>query len=404
MAHQLAALVVDDDELVRETIAHQLRSAGAAVIEAAEDGTRARAALGRGTPFDLIICDLMLPEIDGIEFLREAAQTLPSAALVLISAADERILRSVAVLARERGMRVLGALRKPVRQLIERLDLVVPAEPPMNYLGPADVLRGMESGGIGAQVQPKLRAADHTLHSAELLMRWTDRARGPVAPRDLLLAAEKAGMTHTLTEYMLELALRCSAAWKRGGHSIPIAVNLTGAALRRLDLPDRVSRLLGDANVEPAMLTIEVSEASLGNDPALLDVLSRLSIRGVRVTLDHYGTGYGSLVRLQRLPITEVKIDRSFVRCLGSGKVAETIIEYSIKMARALELETVAVGVENETQAEALKAMGCDVLQGLYVSPPLPPEELPGWRWARPQAAVTPPSAEPAVCTPAAVA
>jgi len=392
----LAVLVVDDDEVVRIAVSRQLKSIGAGQVETAHDGPSARRELGRGTAFDLIICDLMLPGIDGVEFLREVARIQPRAALVLISGLDDRIVRSVAVLSRERGLRVLGALRKPVRpealqQLIDGLTTAPGGEPRKLYgLGMSDVLRGLGGHSIGARVQPKRRTADGQLHGAELLLHWEDQRLGTVATLDLLRIAEKFGMTHTLAEYTLEMALRIVAQWVRAGLQVPVSVNLSAAALRRLDLPDRIAGLIKAAGVSPALLTVEISENTLSDEPELLDVLTRLRMRDVRVALDNFGSGYGSLLRLQRLPVNEVKLDRTFVRGLGSGTVGTTIVEYSIKMAKALGLETVAVGVETAEQAQLLTTLGCDALQGYHIAPPMAPEELPAWGGGRPLAAAEP--------------
>lgn len=379
-----AVLVVDDDELIRTTLSRQLQELGITVVRTAEDGQTARRALDREA-YDIIISDLMLPGMDGVEFLREVARAQPHAALILISALDERIVRSVALLSRERGLKVLGAIRKPIRQetLRQLLESRIPApvvESPLNSKPRGeDVLRGLESQDISLRVQPMLRASDQTLHCAECLLQWGSARMGAIAPQELIRVAEKTGLTHTLAEYSLDLALRHSAAWARAGVTVPVSVNLSAAALRRLDLPDRIDRLVRLSGLAPSQLTIEISERSLSDEPELLDVLTRLRMREVRVALDNYISGYSSLLRLQRLPINEVKIDRSFIRCLGNGVVATTIVEYSIKMAKALGLETIAVGVESAQQAEQLQQLGCDVLQGNFIAPPMAADELVAW-------------------------
>ncbi|HSW15224.1 MAG TPA: EAL domain-containing response regulator [Solimonas sp.] len=386
------ALVIDDDELVRSAVSRQLASLGVASVETAADGASARQALQSGRRYDLIVLDLLLPGADAVELLRDSARLHPGTALILISSMDERVLRTVAVLSSERGLRVLGALRKPLRMgaleelLQKRRPNPATATPGRTVVLPtaADLTLALQRRNISAQVQPKVMAADGRLHSVELLARWQDPRLGAVAPLTLVRLAEHSGQVAAFTEYMLGIALRSCAQWWQAGRQVPVSLNLSSGGLNRLDLPDLIQRQLRACELQPSMLIVEIGESSLLDDPLILDVLARLRLMGVRVSLDNFGASHGSLVRLQRLPITEVKIARSFIRCLPDSGTASTIVEFSVKMARALGLETVAVGVETEAQAQLLAGLGCEVLQGSHIAGPMDIDTLDQWSQQRP--------------------
>lgn len=401
MADIAAALVIDDDELVCSAVSRQLATLGVAAVETASDGASARRALASGRRLDLIVLDLLMPGADAVELLRDTARLHPGTSLILISSMDERILRTVAILSSERGLRVLGALRKPLR--MESLETLMqklrPAPAPRARVAlptADDLTLALERREIGGQVQPKIGCRDGRVHSAEMLARWHSPRLGAIDPPALVRLAEHSGQAAALTDHMLGVALRSCADWWRAGLQLPVSVNLSAEALRRIELPDLIQRLLRSLDLQPSMLIVEIGESTLLDDPLALDVLARLRMHDIRVSLDNFGAGHGSLVRLQRLPITEVKIARSFIRCLPGSGTATTIIEFSIKLAQALGLETVAVGVENEAQAEQLRELGCDVLQGSHIAAPMAPAALPDWVRARQAAAPAAPALEAA--------
>lgn len=388
MADLPSALVIDDDEVVCTAIARQLGKLGIPRVDTASSGVTARRALAGEQRYALFVIDLLLPGTDAVELLRDTASLHPGSALILISSLDERILRTVAVLSSERGLRVLGALRKPLRldaleALLQKLE---PSPSPAALLPlptSADLATALQRGEVSALVQPKLRSADGSLHSVELLARWSLPGLGAVEPRVLARLAETSGQAEAFTAYMLGIALRNCADWWETDLQVPVSVNLGSGALRCLTLPDTAHRLLRSAGLQPSMLIVEIAEGGLLDDPLTLDVLARLRMQGIRISLDNFGAGHGSLVRLQRLPVTEVKIARSFVRCLPESGTAAAVVEHSIRLARALELETVAVGVETAAQSQLLLQCGCEVMQGSYYAAPMPAAALAEWLQAR---------------------
>jgi EAL domain-containing protein (putative c-di-GMP-specific phosphodiesterase class I) len=198
--------------------------------------------------------------------------------------------------------------------------------------------------------------------------------------------AEKTGLVQPLTRWVLASALKQSAAWHRSGHPIPVSVNISMRDLVDPKFPELVSRLLHDAGVEPSWVRIEITESVIMSKPEqAINTLSQLRRLGVRLAVDDFGTGYSSLAYLDRLPIQEIKIDKSFVSAMA-GEVSRTsIVRASIDLGHSLRLESVAEGVEDARTWDVLAALACDMAQGYFISPPLLAEEVLPWlaRWEK---------------------
>lgn len=375
MTADLTALLVDDDEFVLNTVAHLLRQLGVMRVQTATDGGGALRAVAPPGRFDLIVCDLMLPGVDGVEFLRTLAARQTGAALVLISALDESVLRSVALLSRERGLRVLGALRKPVRpealaELLAPLRQAAPvaaAEQRDATPGPDDaaLLRAIERGDLGWHAQPRVGLVDRELRGLALRLQWARGVAPPLEQAQVFALARRHRLTAALVEHLLASVVRAAAdCWQQGVH-VPLVAGMPGAALRRLDLPDLLERQLRSAGAMPERFGLGLPESELPDDSTALDVLSRLRMRGMGVCIDEFGgrTGYA---RLQRLPVTAVRVD---ARLLHRGERARKLLEHAIANATALGFCCVADGVESDEQAETLLELGCESMVGPLAGP-----------------------------------
>lgn len=390
-----SVLVIEDDDFVRQTLVAQLRQMGITRVDEASDGAAARRALEGTSLYQFILADVMLPNADVVQLLRTTSAQQRGAGLILMSALGAAVLRSVAVLCRERGQRVLGAIRKPVRAET-LIDLIKPpavseALPATSYRAATidDLHRALELRAIGTLVQPKVSAADGSLHGVEFLAHWEDKNLGKVPSGRLVRLADDAGLGAALLRYMVSAALRRCVDWKAAGLFVPVSVNLGHRVLQDLETPDVLDRMLRTHELQPEMLTLEVAEHPILDHADALDVLSRLRMRGMHVALDNFGTGQASALRMQRLPVSELKIDPGFVRCLPGSSVATAVVEYGVRLARSLSITTTAVGVENEAQAGALRALGCDRLQGYWISRPIPPDDLQAWSQSRKPVAAT---------------
>jgi EAL domain-containing protein (putative c-di-GMP-specific phosphodiesterase class I) len=214
----------------------------------------------------------------------------------------------------------------------------------------------------------------------EALIRWHHPDRGMVLPVDFIELVERTVLVRPLTLYVLNEALWQRHALAREGYDLPLAVNLSARNLLDTDLPEQVATLLDRWATPPELLILELTESSLMTDSARsVSVLSRLSSLGVKVSIDDFGTGYSSLSHLRRLPINEIKVDRSFVTNMLRDPNDAMIVRATVDLGRNLGLEVVAEGVEDEPTWLALRRMGCNMVQGFYVSRPLPGREVLPW-------------------------
>jgi diguanylate cyclase (GGDEF)-like protein len=230
--------------------------------------------------------------------------------------------------------------------------------------------------------QPKvnLSGLDLSVTGAEALVRWQHPTRGLLPPAEFIPQAEHTGLMRPLTLWVLESALRQSEAWRARGLDIDISVNLSAASLADAALPDDVAALLTRFDVPAERLTLEITESMAMSDPSRAGVLlGRLHDLGVGLAIDDFGTGHSSLSYLSRLPVRELKIDRSFVMKIEDGDTDAVIVRSTIDLGHNLGLRVVAEGVENDTVLRWLSARGCDAIQGYGISPPLPAGEFAGW-------------------------
>jgi EAL domain-containing protein (putative c-di-GMP-specific phosphodiesterase class I) len=229
-------------------------------------------------------------------------------------------------------------------------------------------------------VQPQARSGSGQVLGVEALARWSHPELGDVSPEEFIPIAERTGLIAPLTSQVLDASLAACAEWRDAGHDLGIAVNLSTRSLHDADLVEEVARLLRRHQVPAQRLTLEVTESSVMADPArAVALLHRLRDLGVRLSVDDFGTGYSSLSYLKRLPVHEVKIDRSFVTGLREGGEDVAIVRAIIDLGRHLGLEVVAEGVEDEETSRLLTTLGCDIVQGWHIARPMPTGELVPW-------------------------
>jgi EAL domain-containing protein (putative c-di-GMP-specific phosphodiesterase class I) len=398
----MSILVIDDDPFVLKLIARQLQTLGETDIvtcERAADGL-ARLQEGEGA-VGLILLDLQMPDMDGIEMVRQLTRIGYAGGLVLISGEDQRILQTAALLARAHRLQVLDALAKPVatdalRRLVEQYR-AGPAAPqraprPAGRRYTADELgAGIAAGQLVCHFQPQVALADGALRGAESLVRWQHPTDGLVFPDQFIALAEEAGLIDALTDSVLALSLRAARAWREAGLALRISVNVSMDNLVSLDFPEKVAAALEAAGLAASQLVLEVTESRLAHDlVASLDILTRLRLRRIGLSIDDFGTGHSSFAQLRDIPFTELKIDRGFVNGAWHDATRRSIFEASLRMAKDLGLGTVAEGAEDLDDWRFLQASGCDEVQGYFVARPMPGAELVGWaaRWAERSAAL----------------
>jgi diguanylate cyclase (GGDEF)-like protein len=245
----------------------------------------------------------------------------------------------------------------------------------------SELRHAIERDELTLHYQPKLDVVSRRAVHAEALVRWTHPVHGRLAPDEFIPLAEQSGNISMITKWVLRRAIRDWTVWNGAGLDLSIAVNLSALDLFDAELPRLIQTLLQEARMSPSRLVLEITESAVMRDPAYaLRTLSDLKSLGITLAIDDYGTGYSSLAHLKRLPVDELKIDKSFVLNLGAAATDDIVIVRStIELGHNMGLRVIAEGVENAEAWEILQKLGCDMAQGFFVSPPLPPEEFASW-------------------------
>ncbi|WP_176394229.1 EAL domain-containing response regulator [Chromobacterium violaceum] len=382
--HQI--LVVDDDAVSQQFLVMVLQRLGYANVVVASDGLDALIQLDAGDRrFDVIFCDLDMPRMDGIEFVRHLGERAFQGKLLISSGFDERVLESVAELARMYDLWLAGVLPKPINhQALQRLINQAPpaSRHPTHAVVPPteDELRAaIGKGEIRPFLQPQVLLADGRIRSAEVLARWQHPRLGLIGPQQFIQLAEHSSL---ITELTLQLLKQAAASMDRLPSETPMemSLNLSVASLNEIALVSQFERILNDCGFPFSRLTVEVTETGLMANPTrALELLTRLRLKGARLAIDDFGTGFASMDRLSRIPFTELKIDKSFVIDAVRNPTNLSIVRASAELGRQLGLVVVAEGVATESEWRLCQQLDVEIVQGSFISPPVDAESFRRW-------------------------
>jgi EAL domain-containing protein (putative c-di-GMP-specific phosphodiesterase class I)/AmiR/NasT family two-component response regulator len=387
----LRFLVAEDNEFQRALLLEALRDLGVATIHEASDGQAALEILqDPARPVDIVITDLQMPGMDGMEFVRRLGQAGIDVSVIVASSLDRRLLASIGSMSRAYGIQLLGVLEKPLTpDSLEPLIAlhrsrhaaeVAPPDPGCVPYTPSEVAQGLAGDQFEPFFQPKIELATGRVVGAEALARWQHAQHGVIAPGAFIACMEEHGLVQELSWIMLRKTAALWAAWRAAGLEGTVAVNLSVHSLLDPTTAERVTHLVRSQGLEPKSMIIEVTEsAAAGESGEALENLARLRMNGFGLSIDDYGTGYSSLQQLTRIAFTELKIDQSFVREAVREKAPRAILESSIRLARELKLTSVAEGVETREGCEMLRRLGCDLAQGYLFAKPMRADVFPEW-------------------------
>ncbi|MGP1679581.1 MAG: EAL domain-containing response regulator [Burkholderiales bacterium] len=381
VAHGLNALIVEDDNFQRRTVARMLRALGAREVREAADGKQALASIREAELVELVVCDLDMPEMDGMEFIRHLGQANSAISVIIASSLDRSLLNAVDKMAHGYGVRLLGVIEKPVtlKGLEKLIALHAPAKPQPVHAA-ADVpsfsldqiLHGVQENQFEPFFQPKVALATGRVLGAEALARWRHPEHGLIGPYAFIPALEESGKLDELTLLMLKKAAGACRAWRERGMELTVSVNLSLVSLTDTMLANRITETVRSAGLDPRYMILEITETTAMTEVApALENLTRLRMRGFGLSIDDYGTGFSSLRQLTRVPFTELKIDQSFVTGCAANSSSRAIVESSVEMARRLNIKSVAEGVETQADWDVLEAAGCDMAQGYFIAKPM---------------------------------
>ncbi|MBA4742192.1 MAG: EAL domain-containing response regulator [Azoarcus sp.] len=385
----MKTLIVDDEDLMLDLLTHQLQAIGSFDVTTSARGEDAIRLIETGeVAFELILCDLQMPRMDGVEFIRHLSRLNYEGALILVSGEDPRILQTAKTVARAWNLDVRGSLTKPVSlaalrevifQNVHRNTAAVAGRTRNTYC--ADELHSaITNGELINHYQPKVELKTGAFSGVESLVRWDHPRDGLVFPDQFISIAEENGLIDGLTAAVVSSALQQLRRWINDGFGVHVAINVSMDNLTSLDFPEYISEQARIAKVPINNIMLEVTESRLMKNPRdALDILARLRLKNVGLSIDDFGTGHSSLVQLRDIPFSEMKIDRSFVHGAAMDPMLGAITESSLKMARQLRLQTVGEGVEDQHDWDFLLASGCDLAQGYYIAKPMPADALPDW-------------------------
>ncbi len=342
----------------------------------------------------LIILDLKMPEMDGVEVIRLLAQKELTASLILVSGYDTGVLHSAEQLAQAHHLNVIGSLVKPIElsQLKQLLATIIPINDIISKSSSSSISHKNYQPDIAALkyaldqkqlilfFQPQINIETGKVIGAEALVRWQHERYGLINPDKFIPLAERHGLMEQLTQQVINMAIVQISQLINLHFTIPISVNVSAENISSLSLPEFISRLLQENKLDPTMLVLEITETALMCELVTsLDILTRLRMKGFDLSIDDFGTGYSSLSHLHRIPFTELKIDQSFVKKMDTDDNSRAIVKTCIMLGHELNMSVIAEGVESKEVMNILSELGCDNAQGYYISRPMPSEQLLQW-------------------------
>lgn len=393
---QMSVLVVEDHDFQRQVALRLLQHMGVGAALEAADGRSALAVLGRQEhPVDVVLVDLDLPHMDGIEFIGHVAQERRAHAIVVLTALDPALLNTVRIMARASGIRVLGTVEKPLTEakLGEVMDLYFTAdllakEAPQPEIDEGLLAEALARDAFEAWFQPQVAIGSGFVTGVEALARWNLDGHS-VPPARFIPELERCDLIDALTERILTQACRWRARWRETGLDLGVSVNVSMHNLEDTAAADRYQAIVQASGIDTRDVTLEITESSMMHEAApALNVLARLRLKGFGLSVDDFGTGWSSLSQLAQLPVTELKIDQGFINGATTEPRNRAVVEASLELGRKLGLTTVAEGVRSVEEWQMLAELGCTRAQGELIGMAVPGDQLAGaiekWRRRQP--------------------
>ena len=376
----IAVLIVDDDDYQRKLLQKMLIAIDVRECHQAASATAAlKITNSLRERLHVVISDLDMPDVDGMEFLRLLAGQKLEVAVLIVSGKHQDILRSVALMAKEYRLAVLGALPKPPKLAALRAKLSAYLQRPkartrggLAAVSAEDILQGLELGQFEPFFQPKVELESRRVCGAEALARWRHPERGILPPGMFIGVAEQYGLIDRLTWAMLDKSAAQIRQWSDARLDVSVSVNFSQASLADTRLSNGVMDVISRHGVPPEKFIVEVTETVVMTDLAhSLETLSRLRMNGFGLSIDDFGTGHSSLQQLTRVPYTELKIDQVFVTGASMQQNLRAVLESSADMARKLNIKCVGEGIETLDDWNCLKLLGGDIGQGYFIAKPM---------------------------------
>ena len=368
-------LIVEDHPFQHLYLQNLFSELGDFDLACAKDGEEALDCL-KQRDFDLVLTDLLMPGMDGVQFIQGLAAQRSRPALAIMSAASRRMLMGASLVASNLQVKVIGLISKPVnaaalRCLIDQLQALRQNVPAASHPGidRQSICNALDNGELQAWFQPKKALNNGRIVAAEALVRWSHPEHGTLLPGVFLPALIAFGLEEPLLWCVLKQAIAAQATWREQGYDIPVSVNLPTHLLNSHDLPDRILAFVLAHQGLPARICFELMECSVPDDISNFYAgACRLRIKGFGLSQDDFGKGYSSYMNLVSAPFTELKIDRALVQgCNANAELAQALTSI-VSLGRQLGLTVVAEGVETAQELALLRKIDCTQVQGFLIS------------------------------------
>ncbi len=385
--NKLNVLVVDDSNVQRNHVMNMCLEQGVGNVIGAINGVDAIDKLLEDK-FDLVFIDLEMPIMDGVELSRKIAKDKLANSVIILSSKDPSLISSIGTMAESDGLTVLGTFKKPMQisDLENSLNRLTTHKSTneshkiYNRLEVDDLIKGIKEKQITLFYQPKLTCKGLLLKGVEALARWNHPTLGFVSPVEFITAAEEFDVISELTHYLFDIALKQKVHWRDHGINFHLAFNLSPLSLADDNLANNISSQVERHNIEPKEIVLEVTENAIcGEISTAIETLAKLRLKGFKLAIDDYGTGFANAQQLSRVPATELKLDRILVDNVATRPQQLAILRSTVNLAKDLGLTTVAEGVENFDDFKLLLQLNIDLVQGYYFAKPMEAKKLVHW-------------------------
>jgi EAL domain-containing protein (putative c-di-GMP-specific phosphodiesterase class I)/DNA-binding NarL/FixJ family response regulator len=381
----LKVLILDDEPFMRMLLSEMLSNLGLTQTTAYENGTEALAYINSpDNAVDLILLDINMPGMDGIEFVRHLANCSYHGSLILISGEDERMLQTAEKLVKTHNINILGHLQKPVSsaELSGLLKKWLPSwlnesSPQSRKIYSAEEIKiAISNKEFVNYYQPQINVKTGRVVGVEALVRWQHPQDGTVFPDQFIQIAEANGLIDDLTYLVVDTAFAQTSIWQNYALDLRVSVNISMANLASLDFVDYLAKAVNIAGIMSSDIVLEVTETQLMKHLSnSLEVLGRLRLKRFGLSIDDFGTGYSSFALLRAIPFNELKVDRGFVHGVSSNDTLRAIYNASLSVAQ----QVVAEGVEDWDDWNFLRNSTCNVAQGYFIAKPMPADKIHDW-------------------------
>lgn len=385
MTNYKKILIVDDDPTQRVILHAYFSGLGCYdILEAGCANTALKLVAEHNASLDLLVSDLMMPDMDGIEMLRALKEYSFGGAIAIISSLDQVLIDSARKLGNLHQLNIIGTCQKPLNK--QALDEVFheacligssSTRQVHDSFTVEEIIAGFDKGEFIAHYQPKVEILSGRIVGVEALVRWVHPTRGIILPVQFMPVIEASNLSKRLAFTMFRHALRNVVEWEAMNIAIKIAVNVTASEISDLRFPDEVQNLISEFGVDPRKLTIEITENEiLEFNSTSLEVLARLRMMSIDIAIDDFGTGYSNLQTLKEFPYTELKIDQAFIRGMTKDSFSQETVRAAATLGRQLNMRLLAEGIETREEWDFVKQRGIDEVQGFLIAKPMDTEDF----------------------------